>query len=260
MLKEIVKTALKNPLLLRRKEYIFIVGHMRSYSSLLAHLMGSHETISGYLEMHRSYGSYADLFRMRRALYQESRKALGARFLLDKVLHHRDYSISDGVLKRSDVHVLLLLREPASTFKSVVNMKENITKVYQKANLEKELDYYCSQLTYMQSIGELLGEKAMFVEAETLKKEPEQLLAALQQWLDLDQPFQTEYETFRHSGKKGYGDPSEKIRSGKIIRDTSRYDAIAIEPAILEKAQKAYDECRGALLKYCTTPENLIIL
>jgi hypothetical protein len=35
--------------------FLFVVSHLRSYSSLLCHILGNHPEISGYSEMHQSY-------------------------------------------------------------------------------------------------------------------------------------------------------------------------------------------------------------
>ncbi|QQZ27263.1 hypothetical protein HMY34_16720 [Thiothrix subterranea] len=40
---------------------IFLLSHMRAYSSLLGHIIGSQPRINGYYEMHQSYLSDADL-------------------------------------------------------------------------------------------------------------------------------------------------------------------------------------------------------
>ena len=44
--------------------YIFVLSHMRSFSSLLCHILGSHSEISGYLETHLSYIGRSDLHRL----------------------------------------------------------------------------------------------------------------------------------------------------------------------------------------------------
>ena len=51
---------------LRTAGYLFVVGHMRSYSSLLAHILGSHPRIVGYAEMHQKYRNVLDLLELTR--------------------------------------------------------------------------------------------------------------------------------------------------------------------------------------------------
>ena len=47
------------------RRYLFVLGHMRSYSSLLCHILGSHPQINGYCETHVKYRSRFDLLRLR---------------------------------------------------------------------------------------------------------------------------------------------------------------------------------------------------
>ena len=50
---------------------IFLLSHMRAYSSLIGHILGSHPHINGYYEMHLSYSGMADLDEQLR-LYRQS--------------------------------------------------------------------------------------------------------------------------------------------------------------------------------------------
>ena len=62
---------------LGRREYVIVLSHMRSYSTLLAHLLGSHPEIAGYAEMHTSYAQRRDLLRLRRKW--RARSTVGSR-------------------------------------------------------------------------------------------------------------------------------------------------------------------------------------
>ena len=104
-----------------KKKYLFVLSHMRSYSSLLAHILGSHEEISGYSEIHQSYRWWYDLMRLRYKVYLANNNQLNGRFVLDKMLHNRSY-ISDSILNRNDVHIILMLRNPEDTARSIINM------------------------------------------------------------------------------------------------------------------------------------------
>jgi hypothetical protein len=35
------------------RAYVLVLSHMRSFSSMLCHVLGSHEEIAGYAEMHQ---------------------------------------------------------------------------------------------------------------------------------------------------------------------------------------------------------------
>jgi len=108
-----------------KKDYLLIIGHMRSYSTLLAHILGSNKEISGHSEMQISFQRTYDLYRFQFKILFENPKVLYSRYFLDKVLYNE---IADSILKHHNVKVILLLRVPESTLKSIINMKENITK------------------------------------------------------------------------------------------------------------------------------------
>src|SRR6185436_15808518 len=67
--------------------FLFVVSHMRSYSSLLCHILGSHPAISGYSEAHQSYFGRNDLDRLARTVREHTEEAALKPYVLDKVLH-----------------------------------------------------------------------------------------------------------------------------------------------------------------------------
>jgi hypothetical protein len=65
-LKRLLPTFFSNPeVFFGKKDYIFIISHMRSYSSLLSHVLSSNHDICGYLEMHQSYSGWLDFVKLR---------------------------------------------------------------------------------------------------------------------------------------------------------------------------------------------------
>src|SRR5688572_25028043 len=66
--------------------YLFVIGHMRSYSSLLAHILGSHPRIVGYAEMHQKYRTVLDLLELSRKVERTCDKGCAGRYVLDKIL------------------------------------------------------------------------------------------------------------------------------------------------------------------------------
>ncbi|HEX5635661.1 MAG TPA: hypothetical protein VFY78_01120, partial [Gammaproteobacteria bacterium] len=69
---------------------IFLLSHMRAFTSLAGHILGSHPQINGYYEMHISYDNVQSL-RKQLELYRENDNLkLGSRYLFDKLLHN-DY-------------------------------------------------------------------------------------------------------------------------------------------------------------------------
>jgi hypothetical protein len=56
-----------------RTQYLFVISHMRSRSSLLSHILGSHPQVIGYSELHQSYQRWSDLLWRRTLAYLERR-------------------------------------------------------------------------------------------------------------------------------------------------------------------------------------------
>src|SRR3954447_7337822 len=58
---------------------------MRSYSSVLSHILGSHPQISGYCETHTKYRTWFDLWKLRRRVRKLTGEALqGAQLPLNQ--------------------------------------------------------------------------------------------------------------------------------------------------------------------------------
>jgi hypothetical protein len=61
---------------LGRRKYIFLLSHMRSYSTLLCHILGSHSEVSGYSEARQAYVGIRDLFTLRYKVYLTNNNSL----------------------------------------------------------------------------------------------------------------------------------------------------------------------------------------
>src|SRR5262245_8745309 len=95
---------------------LFVLSHMRSYSSLLSHVLGSHPEIDGYCETHLRYRWGLDLWHLRRKVQRLTGEPLRGRYVLDKILH--DYPIARGILASQHTRAVFLLREPADVIQS----------------------------------------------------------------------------------------------------------------------------------------------
>src|SRR4051812_40983666 len=73
----------------RERRYLLLLSHMRSYSSLLAHVLGSSPEVDGYGETLLRYQLPLDLWRLRRQVRRSTGQPLRGTWLLDKVLHNR---------------------------------------------------------------------------------------------------------------------------------------------------------------------------
>jgi hypothetical protein len=230
--------------------FLLVVSHMRSYSSLLCHILGSHREISGYSEAQQSYSGRNDLDRLARRVREYTGEPTLGRYVLDKLLHNRR-EIAIDILRRPDVRCIFLLRNARDTIASILNMAHALKHSGDFANPALVVAYYAQRLMQMEHYAPHVGGRAFFVESERLLDDTIGVLARLTQWLGLGEPLSPEYRTFRYTGMPGHGDPSPHIKAGTVVADDAErhrdYVPTAIEGDLLEQADSAHARCRAAL-------------
>lgn len=230
-----------------KNKHIFLLSHMRSRSSVLSHIIGTNLDIYGYSELHRSYLNQIDLFNMRVDLFKELKPHKhNCQYFFDKILGNWAI-ISNKLFRSIKPKVIFLIREPESTFKSIVNMGHIVDIDWYKSPV-KILDYYCSRLDYLEKYAESIQGKYFFIESDDLINNTGNILSDLSKWLNLKEPLKREYSIFQNTGKPGFGDPSNNIKSGKIEKTKEHVD-ISIPHDILEKGELAYERCKASLIK-----------
>jgi len=241
-----------NPrLLLGRVNYLFILSHMRSRSTLLAHLLGSNRAIHGYRELQRSYTGSISLLKMRVELFNEFRfRSTVNTYLLDKLLHGK-MKISVNVLESFSPKIIYLVREPRSTIKSIVAMGRQLDDL-KLTSVNYASDYYCTRLRELQDFSRQADCDCFFIESDELISSPENRLAYLTQWLNLAEPLQQTYRKFNHTGEPIHGDPSAHIVTGKI-RMTPENPDIEFQADKLREAEQLYQEVCTAFRIDCNT-------
>ena len=78
------------------RRQVFLLGHLRSHSPLLSHILGSHPQIDGECETHIQYRTRFDLWRLHRRVRKLTGQPLRGDYVLDTVLH--DYPIAASIL------------------------------------------------------------------------------------------------------------------------------------------------------------------
>lgn len=242
---------LSNPQVITCKtQYLFILSHMRSRSSVFSHVLGSNPGICGYTELHRAYNSRMDLINMRLELYNNNQTDLKDVYLLDKILHNR-LNISEQLLQTIKPKIIFLTREPESTFKSIINMGYSSPKRTRWKEPDRALNYYRDRLTglekYAQTI-KALGSDYYAIDSDDLVDHTDKILESLSAWLQLPKPLDKHYSKFTQTGKPGSGDPLQNIDSGEIKR-TKTHSNISVPADILKEGNDIYQHCRNCLLE-----------
>lgn len=245
--KDLSIIALHPHLIVSRTKYLFLLSHMRSRSSVLSHVLGSNADVCGYRELHINYRNRVDLLQMRACLYGELSAEIEGKYLFDKILHD-SHVVSDRLLDRIKPKVIFLLRKPEDTLKSIINMGHRASIEWCTIP-EQATDYYCSRLSTLEAYAAGRGGQYFFIESDHLVEHTDEVLRQLTKWLQLYEPLKKNYSLFDNTGKPGFGDPLDHIRSG-TVKKTTGYASITVPSDLLRKAEAAYEQCKTRLLKY----------
>jgi len=235
--------------------YLFVLSHMRSFSSLLCHVLGSHPEISGYGETQQSYVGRRDLDRLVKTVRAQTGDPALGRYVLDKILHNH-HEIAPAIVARPDVRWMFLLRNPADAITSIVNMALSLEHTGEFSDPVRVADYYVGRVQWMARFGEQHGHAALYVDAQRLVDDTDAVLAGLTRWLALATPLARAYRTFPLTGARGHGDPSPNIRTGRVVTDAGErhrdYVRVTIPQDALARADAAYAACRMVLARVGT--------
>ncbi len=231
------------------KKYLFLLSHMRSYSSLLSHIMGSHNKISGYSEMHLSYKKKSDLTVLRYRVYSMNNNNLDGTYVFDKILHN--HYISNKILNSNNVKILFMLRTPEDTIKSISKMSSNLNNPARLNSIDKIGSYYIGRLKQLSELVNRTNGRAVYLDAEKIVNNTDFVLGYLTDWLQLPTKLSSEYRTFSHTGKPGFGDPSDNIKQGRIIKNRETAN-VTIPEKLLKEANEEYLKCRETMINNCT--------
>jgi len=226
---------------------LFILSHMRSGSSLLTHILNTNPEIAGYGETHIEYSSQKEFYALIAKVHVYLRKFIvSEKYILDKILHNDRLANTKLLTKEPRIYGIFLVREPQRSLASLM-------KLWSDWDENTALNYYTSRLHNLVSYAKLINDKSrsILLTYDQLVQESDQVLLALQKFLDVGQPFSSEYEVLPTTGLKYIGDSSANIKAGKIIK-TSHDSKVKITPALLEQGWQAFHDCHAALSKSCS--------
>jgi hypothetical protein len=232
------------------RRYLFVLGHMRSYSSLLCHILGSHPQIDGYCETHVKYRTRFDLLRLRSRVVKLTGEPLRGRYVLDKVLHN--YPLASSILRSPNTLSIVLVRRPVPTVQSIVNMGLHYSDIAWYRDLDAVTRYYEERVAALVRLADELRGRVMFLEAETLLSRTGDVLQSTGRFLQLSEPLQSDYKRFAHTGEGGFGDPSEAITTGRVTNAAREPRTPVMLPvALTARLEMAYAACSASLRDRC---------
>lgn len=230
---------------------IFLLSHMRAFTSLAGHILGSHPAINGYYEMHISYDDESALNKQIEEYRRDETLKPNSHYLFDKLLHN-DYQLKPERLGVEDIKILVALRQPEQTIKSIVDLFANKEGEHLYASPKQATQYYIERLEYLADFCRNEGYDYYYFDAEMFQRAPDILLPDLSHWLELKSPLSEHYQLFSQTGAARKGDSSEQIRSGRIDKTIIKYPHIELPQDELEKAQSVYHDCRQQMILHAT--------
>jgi hypothetical protein len=226
---------------------LLLLGHMRSGSTLLLHLLMTNPEVSALGERGAVYNSRADLARLAIASRVARRSPFRRlRYVADQV-NHNHLTPNSRLLRDPRVRILFLLRRPELTIASILELYR--THYRQAWSPSQAVDYYVERLGALTELGEGPASPicAALVSYETLTDLPQETLEAVRVFLGLRQGFTQTYTT--HSFTGTHGDPGPNIAAGRIVHKPRTTQA-GLNASELERATRAYDRCRSALARF----------
>jgi hypothetical protein len=226
---------------------LLILGHMRSGSTLLLHLLMTNPEIAALGERGAVYASKADLARLAVA----ARLARGSpfrplRYVADQV-NHNNLTPNTSLLRDARVKIAFLLRRPQPSIASIVELYR--AHYREPWSVSRAVDYYVQRLGALMRLGESLPNPgcAALTTYEMLTESPQDTLDVLRKFLGLPRGFTQTYRTYPFTGT--YGDPGPHISAGRIVRKEPTAD-IPMSVSELERSTQAYDRCSSALARF----------
>ena len=223
----------KHPsLIFSKPKRIFMLSHMRSRSSLLSHIIGSSDEISGYSELSIAYGKKFGLEKQKVILHKDSLVVDSSVKLFDKILHN-SFDFRDlSNLNSPKNDVVVMIRKPRATVKSIVTMgvKNNNNKY---ADINWACQYYKERISRILKMSSTL-DRFFLLDSEAIIDTPAQTLSKLSEYLRLSTPLTPQYESFNKTGMKKSGDTSDNIKKGEIVRTKENEDIIIPDAALKE--------------------------
>lgn len=223
--------------LLKRRGFILLCSHMRARSTLLSHIVGSHPSVCGYAELHQKLRGGPDLLELCAKAEDASGRNPAHRYVLDKILH--DLPIRQKVLDRHDTFVIVMVRDPLQTIQSILNIQAGGLR-----DLDSAYDYYVSRLGALRDLIDRRRGRAFYLDSEVLVERPADTLFALSRHLAIAPGLTENYQMFKYTGKPKYGDMSENIKAGRIVRCKELARPVISSSGRLDEMWKIYDSFR----------------
>jgi hypothetical protein len=221
---------------------VLIMGHMRCGSTLLMHLLLTNPDLIGCGERNAIYRTNVDLDKLEIASRRYQRAVLRpVRYAVDQV-NHDHLTPEPGLLAGDRVRCVFLVREPASSIQSLLELTRRYYEPWTESRAER---HYTLRLESLARLAGVIGRhRLVAMTYEELVTDTGVALRRLESYLGLESPLPERYALQEFTGRRG--DPTAKIRTGGIQRD--RLDSVPANPGPeFQLASTAFRTCLEAL-------------
>lgn len=219
-------------------EWLFVLGHMRSGSSLLVHLLNSNPEVLGYGETPIRYAgrrSFVDLHDHVHDQFEAHDEPPGRRYryVMEKILwpHVRP----GDWLRKVPLSVIVIVRRPEATLPSMLS--RDIDGVHTP---KEALSYYVERLQHVQEMLQEYGSSFVLLTCTDLTERTDDTLRHISEYLGLDERLAPTYDTMWSTGESGIGDPSDNIKEGRVRLGTRTSHDVDLDPEVLGQARERY--------------------
>ena len=219
-------------------EYVFILSHMRSGSTLLNHILMSHPEILGCGESNAYYDKAKDLAKLRLRTYVYHKHLFKPhRYVVDQINHNK-FIRDVNFVNHPRIKKIFLIREPEASISSMV---EVLGRFY-GTTLSQAINHYLDRISGLSEFVINLKEKksAVFLTYSQLVEKPDTILMSLKDFLDLQTNLSAKYSIFSFTGKRG--DPGSTIQLGCICKERNSHQ-IQIPPNEKDRVKSEYRRC-----------------
>ena len=234
-------------------DYLLILSMARSGSSLFAQILMSNPEIIGIGETKTKYTSTQSVIRMvGRISYTGWRYGIDTggvgRYFMDKLVINNLLEPENVSLLNNDRYrVVFLIREPRGQIRSYMNVfphwdETNVARFYVKR--ARVLQSYMEGLQPKGKAAAITYDQLIHCTAPTLRM--------IEKYLGLSVPLSESYNVSPTTSNFAFGDKSENIKTGRIVRNKGQDEhEIQIPQELLEEAEHEYQVCLRIMENCC---------
>ncbi len=202
----------------KKPAFLFVMGHMRSRSSLLNHILISNPEIVGLGESNAMYTGTIKLLYMKIKTLLKQKVFFFKSFIYTDQINHNSKTPNAKILLKKSLKIIILVRSPDATIRSLLKLTKDFYKPW---DVKKATDYYKNRIQYLIELKESLPpNRYMILNSEDLVENTESTLSEISRFLQLSTPLRSKYELFDFTGI--HGDPDKNIKKGTVIKNMEK--------------------------------------